>query len=297
MMKIRNATRIDHASETISDGAFACSEDADFIRELVQRTVVPRHFIVEKDDNCFEFIAKHKQLVGFKSTGEFKFIDSAADIVAQTKAVKEFIQSFGNLGDDDELTIRRVDSALLAILPTNGVSLSAIDFSVEIATPTVEPTNYTLRVVVDNEQLDNNIEPTKDENPVITSPAQAVSQTIPTDTVGAVREFYEHVRNHANYVILKDRAGETIDSYGFLPDLDASVLSGIAGDFGKFDNTAQNALGAGPKLISMVGHRSDNIAMIYVISSERIMIAEVGTTKLGRIMMDWNALLATKADK
>lgn len=295
-MKIRNAIRIDQTSETISEGKFARPEDIAFIHELVQRTVLPRYFVVEKGEERFEFIAQHKQLVGFKSDGKLQLVDGKSDILKQNECVKEFIQSFGTLSDDDELTVKRVDSAILASLPDAGVDLNAIDFSEEIIAPEVETTNYTLRVVVDNEHLDDKNEAPAKEVAEIT-PTTASIPAEPTNTVGAVREFYEHVHKHANYAVLKSREGDTLDSYGFLPDFDASVFSGLTDNLCKFDKAAINSLGAEPKLISMAGHKSDNKAMIYVISRERILIAEIGTTKLGRIIMDWNALLATKVEK
>lgn len=290
-MKIRNAINSDHDSRALSGAVTVRSEDIAFIQELAQRTVVPRHFVIEKLDEQFEFIVQRKQLVAFKTTQEFQYVDPTADLVAQNEAVITFVNSFGTLSDDDELTIQRVDPDLLEKLPSSGVDLDNIDFSVDVIAPAVTPTGHTLRIVVDNQRDEVEI-------PAMIAPVETTAPVIedaPTNVTGAVRKFYKHMRVHANYTVLKSREGETLDSYGILPDFNASILSGLVEDFGTFNKTTSRDFGTAPMMISMVSQRQENIAMIYVISGERMLIAEIPTTKLGRIMMDWNSLLATKA--
>lgn len=294
MMKIRNAISSEQAASNFVGVAFVPSEDIALIQELVRHTVVPRHFIIQKASEQFEFIAQRKQLVAFKTSESFQYILPSADPDKQNEAVKAFIDTFGTFSDDDELTIKRVDADHLINLPDFGVNLDNIDFSAKIIAPTVSPAGPALRIVVDNQHAQNEIV----EAPVRAETTEILPLIIQDTSVGvsgAVRKFYKHMRVHAKYTILKSRTGETLDSYGMLPDFDQSVLDGLVEEIGTFNTTTSRSLGTAPMMVAMVSERQENIAMIHVISSERILIAEVSTAKLGRVMIDWNLLLATKA--
>lgn len=293
-MKIRNAISSEHAASNFVGVALVPSEDIALIQELVRHTVVPRHFIIQKASEQFEFIAQRKQLVAFKTTDEFQYITPSADPDTQNEAVKTFINTFGTFSDDDELTIKRVDANQLVNLPDFGVNLDNIDFSTQIIAPVVSPTGPALRIVVDNQHPEGEIL----KAPVSVEPIETLPPIIQDTSVGvsgAVRKFYKHMRVHAKYTILKSRSGETLDSYGMLPDFDQSVLDGLVEEIGAFNTTVSRDLGTAPMMVAMVSERQENTAMIHVISSERVLIAEVSTAKLGRVMIDWNLLLATKA--
>lgn len=292
MMKIRNAISNDDSSDALASAGMARSEDVAFIQLLVQRTIVPRHYVIEQNDNLFEFVAANKQLVAFKAAQGFQYIDASADMSARNDIARNFINTLDELSDDDELTIKRVGTSLLAGMPEAGADLNNIDLSTDVVVTPDTPTGHTLRIVVDNERNEDEIVETQNASTV----DPVLEKESPANATGAVRMFYKHMRVHANYTLLKSRDGKTLDSYGVLPEIETAVLDGIVDDLGAFDNMTSNGFGTAPKMITMMANRQENVVMVYVISQERVLIAEITTAKLGRVVMDWNALLATKAE-
>lgn len=276
-------------------------KDIAFLSDLIDRTILPRQYSIVKGTNRLEIIAKNKQLIGFRSPSESDSssiipVDAnASNISAQKKSVREMFAAFGPLAHDDVLTIKRVEAKDISNLPDVGIQLSEIDF---LAADSDEPKGgYTrkLRVVVDNQRVaetkmsvaQNISEPEWEQKPEPLARADTTPVTpapAPSDSI--TQKYYQNLCRHGMYVVIKDRAGNTLKEHGVPGAADAALSEALVSDLARWEIATSNVLTLNPKLLLNVG---ETISLVTVISSDHVVIGEVRSSKIGKVLMDWKA--------
>lgn len=302
MIKIRNSVGVGPEDSRAFTGPESSRlDDISFIQKLVGRTVLPRHFLLDKGADKFEFIAQNKTIVAFKVAGAknsvgalkgFRAIDPMAEGSVESDAVRAFVDSFGQLGDDDLLTIKRVGDEDRNGLPATGIDLAKIDFSNETPSDAKEPT---LRVVVDNErEVKVKPQPVVLKKP-ITPPVDKVAHK--NAESGILETFFDRLKAHVECVVLADKDGALLKQFGNPLEIETQTVAGLVADFCTWDELISPGIGESPKLTIMCSGKTDDEILISVVEGDRMVIATAAFMKLGRVLMGWNALVAARADQ
>lgn len=279
-------------------------DDIRFIQQLVGRSVLPRHFIFDKGDETFEFIAQNKTIVAFKTAGAknsvgalkgFKLVDFVGDPELQYDIVRTYINDFGQLGNDDQLTIKRVGEGDRKDLPMIGVDISQIDFTTSGA-----PQEPKLRVVVNNERPPvEKSEAVAQVSPVV-APKSTAGETTSDDAEpdsDILTTFFDRLKAHVIGAQLIDMNGDTEKEFGVNPELNADVLGDLTSEFSTWNTGTSRGIGDAHKLVIVGSGKSDEEILIAVVGEERLLIAQAEFMKLGRVLMGWNALITARTGK
>ena len=331
MIKIRNAVGVHpDESKAFTGPDSSRIDDIAFIQKLVARTVLPRHFILDKGAEKFEFIAQNKSLVAYKVSGAknsvgalkgFRVIDLAGDMLEQNDAVRMFVNDFGQLGDNDLLTIKRIKDDDRTGLPAAGIDLGKIDFAGDAA----EVKEPKLRVVVNNERGETvkakpimlgkpvseadviakpeapvdpvlPVEPVSPQETAVT--AEPMVPTAPAEKMNDILAiFYDRLKAHASYAALVGSDGSWIKKHGDTPEFATDMIAGLVTEFGTWNDKASAGIGAEPKLTILGSGKIKEDILISVVDGDQMVIAQAEFMKLGRVLMGWNALIAARADQ
>ena len=253
------------ASVTLADAY------ARFVREVIERSVLPRKILVQSAKGDFEILANKSEIAGFRAfEAESSTWVQYPRIEAEARALEALKLSADDAMKNGEISLSMVSDRERAELenwkaPTGKVSDS-------------KPSGPSEIVSLSDWKQGKNREKPK---------AVVADSSILTN-------FFTSIKSKVTYTYLEDEASEQVQTFGGSGVIDEDISKALTPSILKWREAVLPALGSAPQLLAMRSPSGGESSLVCVVDGRQFLLAEFETKNFGVVLGLWVKATQTK---
>jgi len=234
---------------------------ASFVRGIVERSILPRKFLIQSSKGDFVMVVQHGKIVGFQTFEAQSLTWLRGPMSEAKRRALEF--SVGEALKDGELSLSMIgDHERGEILKGEAPAKSAKTGFASLPR----------RVV----SLDDWKQGKDRKQPKVS-----------VENSAALRDFFTSVKSKARFVYWENTADKQVQTSGVSSVVDGIISATLTPSMLKWREAVLPALGRGPQLLVMRSSSNEDISLVCVVTDCQFLLAEFETKNLGVIIGLW----------